>query len=219
MLTHKRTFVVAFGLCLIASNAVAAPTVKKLGGGTSFGNTNAVSTKATDGQNLSRASSIRSVSANVKPATITKKVSDKENNNVITSRLTVGKYLHNKGVASGIIKPNASYAESQSNEIVNLTDRVVQLENQMDGKQQVLSAGDGIVIENNVISVDTAVNTLPDKVETITEQLDENYYTKSEVKQLIETQEITGTDTIYDSETGERIYVSIVDNFDKKILN
>ena len=216
----NRMFVMVFALCLMISNAVAAPTVKRLGGTSTYSSTsNITSGKVADTQKLSRASSVRSVSANIKPVTITKNVSEKTDSNITTSRLSIGKYLHNKGVASGVIKPNDSSAIIQSDTITNLTDRVVQLENQMDEKQQVLSAGNGIIIENDVISVDVAVNDLPDKVETITEQLDENYYTKTEIEQIIENQDIQNNDTVYDVATGERKYVSIVNDFNTGILN
>lgn len=220
MFAHKCVFFASLCMCLVVSNAVAAPTVKRLGmASTSSGGANVTPGKAVSTSNLPRASSVRSTATSAKPVTITKNVSSNNSDNVTTSRLAVGKYLHNKGVESGVIKPATSSAEIQSDDITNLTNRVVQLENKIDEKQQELSAGDGIIIENDVISVDSSINELPNKVDEIADQLDADYYTKTEVNQLIEAQEIESTDTIYDSETGERIYVSIVDDFDKNILN
>ena len=168
---HKVWFYGAFCTCLIVSNAVAVPTVKRLGTSNSYSGTTNISSVKTSGARTSRAPSMRSVSSNKNPVTITKTVSTKANDNVTTSRLAVGKYLHNKGVESGVIKPATSSAEIQSDDITNLTNRVVQLENKIDEKQQELSAGDGIIIENDVISVDSAIHVLPDKVDAIEETI------------------------------------------------
>lgn len=234
MFVKKTGFLVFFAACLTLSNAWGVPTVKKLGVAKS---TNVVS-KNSNGANVSRAASLRSNVNTSKPVTISKTVSENKDSytNATTSRLTVGKYLHNKGVNSGVIKPTVSSASSQSDEIINLTDRVVQLENKIDTKQNELFVGDGIIIENDVISVDPSVQNLPDKVDTITEQLDEkvdvenlstNYYTKSEVQNVVNQEiqnainegNIKNNDTVYDVGSGERKYVSIVDSFNKEILN
>ena len=222
MLAHKYVFSAFLCLCLVMSNAVAAPTIKRLGAANAYsGTTNVVPSKATTSQNLSRASSVRSNKTIGKAATVTKNVSENKNDAVTTQRLTVGKYLHNKGVNSGVIKQTGSSPETQSDDLVNLTDRVVQLENKIDEKQQELTAGDGIVIENDVISVDSSLTELPDKLEDKVDAtyLSDYYYTKTEVDQAIENQEIQSNDTIYDAATGERTYVSVVDVFDTDILN
>ena len=230
MLNHKYAFAVIFGMCLVVSNAVAAPTVKRLGAQSSYpSNTTVSPSKATGKSNVSRAASVRSNVNTGKTATITKVNSQNDSNNATTSRLTVGKYIHNKGVASGLIRPNGSGTPSgQSDEITNLTDRVIQLENKVETKQEQLYAGDGIIIENNTISVDPSVQELPGRIADIEDELDEkvdidnlssNYYTKSEVDDAIEDQVIQANDTVYDAATGERTYVSIVDTFNKEILN
>ena len=230
MLNHKYAFAVIFGMCLVVSNAVAAPTVKRLGAQSSYSsNTTVLPSKATGNSNVSRAASVRSNVNTGKTATITKVKPQNDSNNATTSRLTVGKYIHNKGVASGLIRPNGSGTPSgQSDEITNLTDRVIQLENKVETKQEQLYAGDGIIIENNTISVDPSVQELPGRIADIEDELDEkvdidnlsnNYYTKSEVDDAIEDQVIQANDTVYDAATGERTYVSIVDTFNKGILN
>lgn len=230
MLNKKYVFSAVCSMCLIMSNAMAAPTVKRLGANSaSSGTTTATPARAADSISASRAPSIRSNVIGGKPVTITKVNSENKSSDVInTSRLTVGKYLHNKGISSGVIKPTGSSVVSQSDEILDLTDRVIQLENRIATKQEELSAGEGIAIQNNVISVIQSVQELPEKVDEITEQLDEkvdidnlssNYYTKSEVNKVINEQVVQASDTVYDAETGERTYVTIVDSFDKKILN
>jgi len=152
MLSHKRMFVVLLGLCLFVSNAVAAPTVKKLGtANANSGSVNAIPARATNDSNASRAASVRSNAVGVKPVTITKKVEDNKIDNVSTSRLTVGKYLHNKGVSSGIIQQADSAPAVQSDDFIELTDRVVQLENKIDTKQEQLSSTNVVTSGNGPI--------------------------------------------------------------------
>ena len=229
-----------------AHTAWAVPAVKRLGvANNNYVQNNNVATPknaSLNSSNLSRTSSIRTLGTAVKPANVAKptKTADKSGANIDDRRLTVGKYIHTSGVNSGYIKPIGNTTEPQvsSDDFVNLTDRVIQLEKT---KQDNLSAGGGIEIENNVISVSTEIQELPDAVADINEQLNEkvdianitsNYYTKDEVYTKNETQQfvtqhvqnvvenITGqdVDTIYDAADGERKYVSIVDEFNPDVL-
>jgi hypothetical protein len=113
--------------------------------------------------NVSRGASIRSNTLGVKPVTVTKAVSetktDSSGADAATSRLSVGKYLHNKGVVSGVIPAANTVPTSQSEEFIDLTDRVVSLENKIEGKQDVLS-GENVVSsgEGPLVSEVTADN-------------------------------------------------------------
>jgi hypothetical protein len=139
---------------------------------------------------------------NLKPATVNK-VNIK---NIDDTRLSVGKYIHNQGVTSGLIKPISSTVDPSvsSDEFIDLKDKVVLLESQIADKQPLLTAGDGIVIENDVIGLSEDIKNLPTEFSALQLKVDETVY---------------DNDTIYDAATGERKYVSIVDIFDIGILN
>ena len=228
MLNRKFVFLLAFVPCLVASNALGVPTVKRLGmSNSAVGVKNAQKAENTSVADKSRVGVVRSNNLNLKPVTINKTAAKTENTNTDV-RLSVGKYIHNQGVSSGLIKPYSSNAVVSSDEITNLKDKVFLLENQVAGLQSKLTAGDGIVIDGDVISVSGDLKDLPNDFTALSLQMDEkvdvanlasNYYTKSEVNQAINSQIIQGGDTVYDVASGTRKYVSIVDVFDTGILN
>ena len=186
-----------------AAPVAAVPTVKKLGmtNNASVQNISGSLQKSSKSSDSSRPSSVRLGVANSKPLTAGKV---KQNNTVksgvendASKRLTVGKYIHTSGVNSGYIKPIASTSDiqAQSDEILDLTDRVVQLEKQMETKQEALYASDGIEIAGNTIKLTEELEQLPDALDDINEQLQEkadianissNYYTKGETEQYVQ---------------------------------
>lgn len=140
------------GFC---SNALAAPSIKRLGTGNSLtGTTNAVNAKYgtfirnTDANNNSgRVSAVRSVgSGQLKTATVSKPTVVTNNTN--NARLSVGKYLHGAGTKAGIIKPINSTTPDTAG-LNDISARIDYLENQVNNK-----------LDNDALN---------------------NYYTKSEV--------------------------------------
>lgn len=206
---HRSNILLLIGtLCVCGFSHVAwgVPAVKKLGmaSGNNVQNTNVATTKKASqtSSNLSRASSIRSLGSTIKPVSVAKpaKTVNASGVDIDDRRLSLGKYIHTSGVNSGHIKPIGNSAEPQvsSDEFINLTDRVVQLENTVSEKQDILSPGKGIEIEDNVISVSEEIQGLSDTVADISEQLNEkvdvanmasNYYTKEDVYTKSETQQ------------------------------
>ena len=182
-----------------ACPSMAVPSVKKLGA-----NTNSVTPVKTTNSSTksSRIGSLRNNRlSTMKPATVTKTI--KTGN--ADERLSVGKYIHTTGVTSGVIKPVVSTESAgvSSNDIVSLSDRISDLSTIVDGKQDILTAGDGIVIENNTISVSEDIAALPEAVDEINYNLSQNYYTKQYVDQIIS--QLSG--------------LNVVNNFDPSFLH
>ena len=205
--------------------AVAAPTVKKLGvssnnnyiqsGARTVSKTSSSSTSSGTSSILrpsasSRGASVRSGVSSVKPVTVSKttantataasKTTGTTGMDEANARLSVGKYIHNSGVNSGYIKPvsTTNEVEAQSRDILNLFDRVRDLESELDKKQNVLSAGDGIDINDDTVAVSDVVSALPERIdvleqnldtkidaETLNSTLNEKYYNKTEVQKNI----------------------------------
>ena len=174
----KKISVVCLVSALSVMTADAAPSVRMLGGASSFaGTTGAVSAKS-DTQTL-RAASMKSGQTGVLKSAGVKAV-----NEPVTARLSLGKFLHNSGVSKGVTPTNSgssSNAGVSSSELLSLQDRVRTVENSVDGirtnvlglqnhttntsihvsaeekaawnaKQDALTAGSGITITNGVIS-------------------------------------------------------------------
>ena len=165
------------------------------------------------------------------PVTI-KKTTAKPTSVADDSRLSIGKYIHTTGVSNGTIKPSsASDISASSNDLTSLADRVSALEAGMGNKQDLLIAGAGVVIEDNTISLDPAILDLPDQLsdlrdeltlktsdEVLLEQLNQYFYTKEQVVNVLDEQIGSDINTIYDKATGRRVYVSIMDVFDPAVL-
>lgn len=145
-----------------------------------------------------------------------------------TNRLSVGKYIHAGGVQSGVIKTTVpSVATPSSDDFLSLKDRVEHLEAEVALKQNTLQAGDGVVIEDNVLSLSQDVNGLVADVNSLKTQMDgkadllnvtNNYYTKSEVTDLLNAHGLGDNNTVYDAGRGVRNYVTFVDVFDEGIF-
>lgn len=207
--------------------ADAVPTVKKLGmPGNYVQNTGATLSKtATKAAPVSaqRPASVRLGVGSIKPVTVNKATNTVKNDtSTDAQRLSVGKYIHASGVDSGHIKPIGSSSSTvvESSDFIDLSDRVVELEKQMKEKQDTLSAGTGIEIEDNEIGLsDELLQQLDEKVDVA--NLSSSYYniqqTERYVQQIVN--KLTDNNTVYNAETGERTYVSFVDKFNPSFLH
>lgn len=151
-------FVVS-ALCLgFLSDAVAAPSVKRLGGAKTYvGTDKAVSAKsgvstktAIAGERTSTIQTNRSKTAETVSGV--KSVSGFSD----TSRLSVGKYLHNAGVSAGIIKPISGSVVTPS-EVSSLTNRIEYLETGLNN------------VSNTVSELDATVSVLSEKIAAVEE--------------------------------------------------
>ena len=215
--------VLVLGLFGIAG-ADAAPSVKMLGTNSARVGNNATVVRSAKPSNTTsstqRLGSIRAKTTNTAaPVTINKVATATGSLNSVgadESRLSLGKYIHSSGVASGNIKP-----VTMSSEFVTLSDRVSDLEAVVDTKQAELSvSGEGLVLENNTISLDSTMAALPGRVSDLENDLSTNYYTKDEISDVLDDQIGSDINTVYNVATGTRTYVSIVDDFDEEeVLN
>ena len=212
-------------LCLFGiADASAAPSVKMLGTNNARVGNNATVVRSakpsTSTSSTQRLGSIRTKTTNtVAPVSINKVGSTSGSLNSAgadESRLSLGKYIHSSGVASGNIKP-----VTMSSEFTTLADRVSDLEAVVDTKQAELSVGsDGLILENNTISLDSSITELPERVSDLESNLSNNYYTKDEISDVLDDQIGSDINTVYNVSTGTRTYVSIVDDFDEEeVLN
>lgn len=214
-------------VAIFAVGAHAAPSVRMLGTNAATGNTNYIpaktasttTLKTTPASNL-RPSSLRGVgTVRQLTGTTTKATATPVN------RLSVGKYLHDAGTATGVIKPINSVETAQySNRVSELVDKINALELDLSKKQDSLEIGDGLYVENNTLNVTPEISDLIDKIDalqiTLAAKADaDNYYTKEETAQLLQQQITEESDTIYDASAGERKYVGIVDTFDISVLD
>ena len=225
---HDHSFVLmAVILCLgVVPEVLGAPAVKLLGQ-KNVANVASGAQRSGNVATQNRKSSVQSAKLNVKPASINKATTVKAPDSK-DERLSVGKYIHTTGVTSGVIKPvgTSSSSSVSSSDWLSLSDKVQQIETDMESKQDRLSTGDGLILEDNVISVMGTINELPERVNTLQGQMENkvdnsmlsNYYTKNEISGVINAYVLEGNDTVYDAETGERIYVTFIDVFDDDIL-
>ena len=157
-------------------------------------------------------SSAKTVSgANTKAAN----VADAERLSVIRKHLING----NVGTSSGVTP------QSQSVETDNMLKRIVALEEQMLNKQEILEAGDGIVIDNKTIAVSEELGDLPEKVSEIDQKISgldnkvdvanlaENYYDKGYIQDNYYTKQYV--DQIVSQLSG----ANVVDHFDPGFLH
>jgi hypothetical protein len=170
---------IACALCVgFLSTAIAAPSVKRLGGKNTYtGATSAVSAKTgkigtsvktNSGSRLSSVRTNRLINTN-KTSSVKSSTSGIAAN---TSRLSVGQYLHNAGVVSGKIKPISGSSITPS-EISDLTVRVENLE---------INKADKNDIENNYVTKNEIQNNY-----YTTEEITNNYATKTEVDSVSDT--------------------------------
>ncbi len=116
-------------------DAIAAPSVKRLGGGNIYtGTTSAVNAKSVAKVDsvgtAGRASSIRATGGGtIKPTIGTTTTT----NNANKARLSVGKYLHGAGTKAGIIKPIGSTTPDTAG-LNDISARIDYLENQVNNK-------------------------------------------------------------------------------------
>ena len=237
-MTHIKTrflsvFLMASILSAVAANA--APTVKRLGtnaariGGNTT-TTNVNTSTASPVSSTQRLSSIRKTpTGTTAPITVNKVITPQNTTNE-DARLGLGKYIHATGMATGNIKPvtPAPGPGVSSDDFINLTDRVSGLESALELKQNILTVGNGLTLENNTLELNSDVSQISEKLDTLqsqldgkvsTTELDENYYNKYEVYDIINNRAVEEVDTIFDVATGTRRYVSIVDIFDTAILD
>lgn len=223
---------VSFGMRFLSSILVlsvlgitsvsAAPSVRMLGTNAARVGTNTAVVKS-DSKNTASTQRLGSVRAkNVTssaPVTINK-VPSKINpttDSAEEARLSLGKYIHTTGVSAGTIKPVSGTTVNtgvSSSDFVNLVDRVQNLE---DGKQDTIVPGDGLVMKDNKISLDSAV--LQAQVEeNVATVMEENYYTADEIDDILEENGIAPGGPTYVSVTNEEnVYnaIDIADEFDK----
>lgn len=235
-----------FVLCVFGiADAFAAPSVKMLGTNKARVGSNAavVTSNINSGsssQPQQRLGSVRAKTINsAAPVTITS--APASSNSGADSRISLGnaslnKYLYSQAVSGGPSKPASAPAASGVTErdFSQLSDRVQDLEEGMDDKQDNIGVGEGLVFEDNTISFNNTYNQLPAQVTemqttlntkvtqadvntTVSNSLN-NYYTKTEVQNMLD--EVTGPDvkTVYDYVADERKYVTFVDEFDPTIL-
>lgn len=223
------------------TGAFAAPSVKMLGTNTARigSNTSVVKSNTNSGalsQPQQRLGSIRAKTmTSVTPTAITSTTANTGTDTRISlGNASLNKYLH-APVTSAAPQQNPSQAPVRpgvtEQDFTDLADRVQDLEDGIEIKQDTLVAGPGVVLEDNTISLSEDFAQLPSQMDEMQGEIDtkvtqadvnnslNNYYTKYEVQNILN--DMTGSDvkTIYDYATGQRKYVTVVDNFNEAILN
>lgn len=191
-------------LCVFGiAGANAAPSVRMLGTNTARVGTNAAVVKSDSKATTSTPQRLGSIRAKnigtAAPVTINKVSSATlSSGSSDESRLGLGKYVHANVLPSGSVKPAKAPAENpaQTSDLTALTDRVSDLEIGIEGKQDAVSVGAGLVLDSNTISLNEEMAGLPGQFDTLSEDVaalaDEmdgkltsgdlnNYYTKQEV--------------------------------------
>jgi len=195
----------------------AAPSVKMLGTNTAKIGTNAAVVRTSNANTTStqRLGSVRAKGVvSGTPVTVNKvpsKVSTSDAGN--DARLSLGKYIHTTGVASGAIKPvSTSGIDTASSEFIDLADRVKTLE---DDK---FTIGEGLVVDtnnNNKVSIDPTI--LQAQVEnTVENTLKDDYYTADQIDEILDESGITPP--TYVSVTQDNVEyesISVADKFDE----
>ena len=206
---HRNSILLLTGaLCVgcFVQSAVGLPSVKRLG----VSNNGNIQTSAKTTQNTSgsvalpgnRIGTVRSLGAGLKSTNTNKlkantTIKPTTSTNTDTNRLSVGKYIHASGVESGHIKPiSSSEPVVQSDDFINLTERVEVLE------KAVLPPTDGIELKDGVIGLSEDINQLPTQVSDLSQDVEDltalvddkvgfdslttNYYSKEEVEQYVQ---------------------------------
>lgn len=225
MSKRNRLFVVAV-LSAFVCSANAAPSVKVLGTKKS-GNGNSNTALKLDSQTLNKSvpgARLGSVKVSnlqkAKPVTVSKSVASGKNT-IGDNRLSIGKYIHSVGVQSNVIKPATQSAPAaSSDDFLNLQDRVQRVETELSMKQNALQAGDGVVIEDGVLSLSQDVDGLVSDVTSLQEQMG-NVYTKSEITNMLDSYGAGEDNAVYDANRGERKYVTFLfeEDFSESIFD
>lgn len=177
---------------VLARPLMAAPTVKKLGGTTS----DSFAGKGIPARTLTlnqRAPSLRLSNAATKSTTITndtKNTTQKKTSAADSARLPG---LHGnllKGLSTKLSENNKSSGGKDNSDLLQ---RVIDLEADMATKQESLEPGNGIDINGNQISLTEDITNLPDRIDTISQDIDDlnekieaagldgEYYTKEQI--------------------------------------
>ena len=229
------------------TGAFAAPSVKMLGTNTARIGTNTAVVKSNPGAGVSNSSQqqrLSSVRAKTMTSAAPVSITSTNANTNGDARIGLGnaslnKYLRSAPINTAAPQQNPSQAPVRpgvsDQDFTNLTDRVQDLEAGIENKQDALSAGTGLVLEDNTMYLSDDIAQLPSQLDDMQDEIDTkvtqaqvnttlnnslgNYYTKYEVQNILN--DITGSDvkTIYDYATGERKYVTVVDTFNESILN
>ena len=150
----------------LTTNAMAAGTVRALGGAGTYNGTSAAST-------ATRSAPARAGSLRVSPASakLVKSNSSATTSGAATSgatqRLSIGKYLGGATTTAGAGAAGGSTPGSSSSNVGNLEDRIEALENQIDSIEVggVQGSADGVVVVANDGTVSVNVDKLMDKLE------------------------------------------------------
>ena len=150
----------------LTTNAMAAGTVRALGGAGTYNGTSAAST-------ATRSAPARAGSLRVSPtsAKLVKSNSSATTSGAATSgatqRLSIGKYLGGATTTAGAGAAGGSTPGSSSSNVGNLEDRIEALENQIDSIEVggVQGSADGVVVVANDGTVSVNVDKLMDKLE------------------------------------------------------
>ena len=194
-------------IMIFAGNAavLAAPSVRMLGSSAARVGNNATVVRANpnadaSSNNTQRLGTIRKVGTIATPVTV-KKVANTENAGMTdadAARLSLGKYIHSTGVASGRITPVSTTPSAASQDFLSLVDRVNSLEGEVGNKQSMLIAGDGIDLTNNTVSVGENIAGLPNRMDDLADAVEEkismsdlntaltDYYTAGEIDDMIQ---------------------------------
>ena len=183
---------VACALCLgFLADAVAVPSVKRLGGANTYtGAGNAASAKSgTIKSSGLRSSSVRTNRVTGAKGTSSVKTTSNPSAVANTTRLSVGKYLHTAGTNAGIIKPVSGSSVTPS-EVSDLTLRIENLENNKADKGDYYTKDE--IDANNYLTQTDVENTYVTKTEIennyyTTEQITNNYATKTEMNDMSDT--------------------------------
>jgi len=205
--------VFVFGI-FVTNAAFSVPSVKMLGANPARAGAAANVVKTEPKANVAvpqRLGSVRIKNVNPTPVTTTGKATT-DSARLSLSNASLNKYLHSPTVSKTVVaKPSVS-----EEDFTDLSDKVEDLD---DAKQDKISAGVGLTLENNVVFLNEDYVPLPTQVDNLEVNLTNNYYTKTDIDGMLDSQTGVDVKTIYDYATRERTYVSIVDDFDPLILN
>ena len=140
--------------------------------------------------------------------------------------------LHSNFIKSIGAKLSSNYTQQPSNNVgtADLTQRIIDLEEDIAKKQEMLESGNGISIDGKTISLSQEIVTLPERLDEIDQEINslnkkiespgnpENYYTIGETQEYVQqaVSNIPGNETIYDSVAQEYKRITIVNEFSAK---
>ena len=214
-------------IATLSSDAVAVPTIKKLGPGTNATTTKSSQIKLSTPEKIAPSvANDGAVAVNVAPATTDTRganvVSNVAGTTADSARLP-GFFYGNiiKGIGTKLSSNYAQPSNGQSGggNTSDLTQRINNLEEALDAKQETLKSGNGIYIDGKTIGLSQEMADLPGRVEEINQEIDELHDKFSgtdfeHIQQIIDN--IQHNTTIYDSGTQEYKSVTIVDSFDEQ---